>query len=188
MANAGLFHTALLLRYSVPGLFPASAHHCCFGHHRFLRFQCEGEGARLTTFAPVFRWSFQNNAGRYGTGELKGCREHRFTGNHLPSVPRGTLYIVAKVVRFGKKQKGSSSQRATAGWVTESVYRNMERRARMEDKERNDLPAGVNEDDEVVAEQEETLKYLDSARKIMVVSAVISAMAVACIVIGILAR
>lgn len=87
---------------SGPGLFPASAHHCCFGHHRFLRFQCDGEGARLTTFTPVFRWSFQNNAGRYGTGELKGCREHRFTGNHLPSVPRGTLYIVANGVRFGK--------------------------------------------------------------------------------------
>ena len=44
MANARLSHTALLLRYPAPGLFPASAHHCCFGHHRFLRFQCDGEG------------------------------------------------------------------------------------------------------------------------------------------------
>lgn len=58
----------------------------------------------------------------------------------------------------------------------------------MEDKERNDLPAGVNEDDEAVAELEETLKYLDSARKIMVAAAVLSAVAVACMVIGFLAR
>lgn len=58
----------------------------------------------------------------------------------------------------------------------------------MEDKERNDLTAGVNEEDEAVAELEETLKYLDSARKIVLASAVISAVAVACMVIWILAR
>ena len=58
----------------------------------------------------------------------------------------------------------------------------------MEDKERNDLPKGVNEDDEEAAELEETLKYLDSARKILLASAVISAVAVVCTVIGSLAR
>lgn len=52
------------------GWFPASAHRFCIGRHRFFRVQCDGKRARLATFAPAFRRSFQNNAGRCGKGEL----------------------------------------------------------------------------------------------------------------------
>lgn len=58
----------------------------------------------------------------------------------------------------------------------------------MDDKEGKDLTEGVNEDDEVAAELEAALRYIDKTGKILTVAAVLSALSLLCMIVGILVR